>query len=177
MIGTGANDPQKMDPKASRETLDHSIMYILAVAFQDGEWHHVRSYAPERAQREDTVRLWHKITTEEEAAWTEMYHDPDPDKRAFGGRLEVTMKNGETVVDELAVANAHPAGARPFARDNYIHKFKTLTDGIISAAESARFLELVQDLPNLSSAQVADINVQVDATELTSAARDSEGIF
>ena len=24
VIGTGANDPQKMDPKASRETLDHS---------------------------------------------------------------------------------------------------------------------------------------------------------
>lgn len=177
VIGTGANDPQKMDPKASRETLDHSIMYILAVALQDGEWHHVKSYTPERAQREDTVRLWHKITTEEEAVWTEMYHDPDPDKRAFGGRLEVTMKNGETIVDELAVANAHPAGARPFARDNYIHKFKTLTDGIISDAESARFLELVQDLPNLSADQVANINVQVDAAELTSAARDSEGIF
>lgn len=31
VIGTGANDPQKMDPNASRETLDHSIMYILAV--------------------------------------------------------------------------------------------------------------------------------------------------
>src|SRR5690606_30521312 len=29
VIGTGANDPQKMDPKASRETLDHSIMYIF----------------------------------------------------------------------------------------------------------------------------------------------------
>jgi len=177
VIGTGANDPQKMDPKASRETLDHSIMYILAVALQDGEWHHVKSYAPERAQRADTVRLWHKITTEEDAAWTEMYHDPDPDKRAFGGRLEVTLSNGETIVDELAVANAHPAGARPFARDNYIHKFKTLTEGIISDTESARFLDLVQDLPNLSATQVADINVQVDATELTSAARDSEGIF
>ena len=32
VIGTGANDPQKMDPYASRETLDHSIMYIFAVA-------------------------------------------------------------------------------------------------------------------------------------------------
>ena len=32
VIGTGANDPQKMDPNASRETLDHSIMYIFAVA-------------------------------------------------------------------------------------------------------------------------------------------------
>ena len=40
VIGTGANDPQKMDPKASRETLDHSIMYIFAVALQDGGWHH-----------------------------------------------------------------------------------------------------------------------------------------
>ncbi|MGF1623672.1 MAG: MmgE/PrpD family protein, partial [Alphaproteobacteria bacterium] len=49
VIGTGANDPQKLDPEASRETLDHSIMYILAVALQDRTWHHVRSYAPERA--------------------------------------------------------------------------------------------------------------------------------
>ncbi len=49
VIGTGSNDPQKFDPKASRETLDHSIMYIFAVALQDGGWHHVRSYAPERA--------------------------------------------------------------------------------------------------------------------------------
>ena len=44
VIGTGANDPQKMDPLASRETLDHSIMYIFAVALEDGEWHHVKSY-------------------------------------------------------------------------------------------------------------------------------------
>src|SRR5271166_3608028 len=28
VIGTGAADPQKFDPNASRETLDHSIMYI-----------------------------------------------------------------------------------------------------------------------------------------------------
>src|SRR3989344_6007906 len=61
VIGTGANDPQKMDPKASRETLDHSIMYIFAVALQDGTWHHVDSYAPDRAQRADTGRLWQKI--------------------------------------------------------------------------------------------------------------------
>ena len=48
MIGTGSNDPQKFDPGASRETLDHSVMYIFAVALQDGTWqglpvHSVRS--------------------------------------------------------------------------------------------------------------------------------------
>ena len=44
VIGTGANDPQKMDPNASRETLDHSIMYIFAVALEDADWHHIKSY-------------------------------------------------------------------------------------------------------------------------------------
>ena len=36
VIGSGANDPQKYDPTASRETLDHSIPYIFTVALQDG---------------------------------------------------------------------------------------------------------------------------------------------
>lgn len=49
VIGSGAGDPQKYDPTASRETLDHSVPYILAVALEDGVWHHERSYAPERA--------------------------------------------------------------------------------------------------------------------------------
>ena len=40
VTGMGANDPQKLDPGASRETLDHSIMYILAVALEDGMRHH-----------------------------------------------------------------------------------------------------------------------------------------
>ncbi|MGE0745971.1 MAG: MmgE/PrpD family protein [Rhodospirillales bacterium] len=177
VIGTGANDPQKMDPKASRETLDHSIMYIFAVALQDGEWHHVRSYAPERAARPDTVRLWQKITTAEDKEWTARYHEPDPNKRAFGGRVEIVMKDGRRVVDELAVANAHAAGARPFARADYIRKFETLTEGIVAAAESKRFLDLVQRLPTLSAAEVAQINVALDPSKLTHAARDKRGIF
>lgn len=177
VIGTGANDPQKMDPKASRETLDHSIMYIFAVALQDGEWHHVKSYAPERANREDTVRLWHKISTLEDPKWTERYHSKDANVKAFGGRVVIKMKDGSTIEDELAVANAHSLGARPFQREQYIKKFKTLTEGIISEAESNRFLELVQNLPKLSAQELLALNVQVDAVELLNKARDTRGIF
>src|SRR5262249_20593366 len=61
LIGTGANDPQKFDPAASRETLDHSLMYILAVALEDRAWHHAASYTGERAARPSTVVLWRKI--------------------------------------------------------------------------------------------------------------------
>jgi 2-methylcitrate dehydratase len=177
VIGTGANDPQKMDPKASRETLDHSIMYIFAVALQDGEWHHVRSYDPKRAARPDTVKLWHKVSTVEDPEWTKRYHEPDPNKRAFGGRIEITMNDGSKIVDELAVANAHSAGAKPFARADYIRKFTAMTEGIISGSESKRFLDLVQRLPDLTPADIAAINVVVDATELKHAKRDARGIF
>ena len=57
VIGTGANDPQKMDPNASRETLDHSIMYIFAVALEDGDWHHIKSYTKARANRKSTIKI------------------------------------------------------------------------------------------------------------------------
>jgi len=164
-------------PTASRETLDHSIMYIFAVALQDGEWHHIRSYLPERAAREDTVRLWNKIETAEDAEWTARYHETDPNKLAFGGRVEIFLKDGSTITDELAVANAHTNGARPFARENYIHKFRILTEGLVSQAEQDRFLNLVQRLPKLTADEVRQINVVLDVAALESASRDTKGIF
>tara|TARA_B100000686_G_scaffold344803_1_gene428178 strand:+ start:1750 stop:3258 length:1509 start_codon:yes stop_codon:yes gene_type:complete len=174
VIGTGANDPQKMDPTASRETLDHSIMYIFAVALQDGEWHHVKSYAPERAKRKDTVALWNKISTTEDPKWTERYHSSDPNEKAFGGRVEITFKNGEKLVDELAVANAHPLGAKPFERDDYVRKFKTLADGIVKDTEQDRFLSLVQNLRYLNKKDVKKLNVEVDLRNLE---MGKKGIF
>ena len=163
VIGTGANDPQKMDPKASRETLDHSIMYIFAVALQDGKWHHVDSYAPKRAGRPDTVRLWHKIETREDAEWTRRYRATDPNELAFGARIEIIMKDGSKVIDEMAVANAHPNGAKPFSRPDYINKFQIMTDGLISTRESNRFLAAVQDLAKLSAGELHQLNVAMPA--------------
>ncbi len=177
VIGTGANDPQKMDPNASRETLDHSIMYIFAVALQDGTWHHVNSYAPERANRADTITLWHKISTIEDKQWTAWYHEQDPDKKRFGGRVEITMKDGSKIVDELGVADAHPAGARPFKRADYIKKFDTLTEGIITKAERDRFINLVEKLETLTAEEVQQLNVQMPIDKLVNNKRDSKGIF
>jgi len=159
VIGSGANDPQKYDPTASRETLDHSIPYIFTVALQDGAWDHVGSYAPERAGRPDTVALWHKVTTAEDAEWTRRYHSEDPDEKAFGGRVEIELADGSRIVDEIAVADAHPLGARPFARADYVKKFRTLADGVLAASEIERFLGLAERLPELTPAEVAQLNV------------------
>jgi len=162
VIGSGANDPQKYDPTASRETLDHSIPYIFAVALQDGGWHHVESYLPSRAAREDTVALWHKITTAEDEEWTRRYHSDDPDEKAFGGRVEIRLTNGETIEDEIAVADAHPLGARPFAREDYVRKFRLLAGPVLSAEEIERFLGLAERLPELSAEEVQQLTIVAD---------------
>ena len=177
VIGTGANDPQKMDPNASRETLDHSIMYIFAVALQDGAWHHVQSYAPQRANREDTIRLWLKVSTVEDPQWTAWYHEHDADKKRFGGRVEITLKNGEKLIDELGLADAHPAGARPFKRRDYIGKFDMLTEGVITRAERDRFVALAENLADLKPAQLPQLNAQVTLDKLSHHQRDTSGIF
>jgi 2-methylcitrate dehydratase len=159
VIGSGANDPQKYDPAASRETLDHSIPYIFAVALQDGRWDHNTSYSPERANQPDTVALWQKVSTAEDPEWTRRYHSLDPAEKAFGGRVEIEMADGSRIVDEIAVADAHPLGARPFGRDQYVAKFRLLSEGVLEPTEITRFLDLVQRLPDLEPAELAGLTV------------------
>jgi len=176
VIGAGANDPQKMDPKASRETLDHSIMYIFAVALEDGKWHHIDSYTLERANTKSTVELWKKIKTFEDKKWTKKYHDPNPNKKCFGGKVLIKMKNGSKIVEEISVADAHPNGKNPFKRKDYIKKFETLTNGIIESSESERFLNDVQNLKNLNKSELKKLNIEVKS-DLQKNRVSNKGIF
>ena len=176
VIGSGANDPQKYDPYASRETLDHSIPYIFTVALQDGRWHHKDSYEPQRATRPDTVALWRTVTTAQDAGWTRRYHSTDPAEQAFGGRVEITLTDGRQIVDELAVADAPPLGARPFARAQYVAKFRDLAEDVLDAAEIERFLDLAQRLPDLTAAELGGLTVVVPDGALASVP-SREGIF
>ena len=176
VIGSGANDPEKYSPTASRETLDHSIAYILAVALQDGRWHHVDSYTPWRAARPDTVALWQRITTQEDPAWTRRYHAAEPGEQAFGGRLVATLTDGTTVVEEIAVADAHPRGARPFGREQYVAKLRTLAEGVLEPAEVERFLAVAQRLPDLQPEELGELTVSARAGLLDTVVTP-EGIF
>ncbi|MBF6464346.1 MmgE/PrpD family protein [Nocardia beijingensis] len=177
VIGTGSGDPQKFDPHASRETLDHSVPYIFAVALQDGTWHHERSYAPERARRPDTVALWRKISTTEDPEWTRRYHATDPREKAFGARAVVTLRTGETIVDELAVADAHPLGARPFGRAQYIAKFRALAEGVLDEDERERFLDVAQRAAELAPGELDQLSFTVSEQVLSRAPRIPEGVF
>ena len=175
VIGTGANDPQKMDPNASRETLDHSIMYIFAVALEDADWHHVKSYSKSRAKRKSTIKIWRNIKTHEDKKWTKKYHDPNPRKKCFGAKVIVTMKNGKKYIEQLDRADAHTYGLRPFKREDYIKKFQTLTKDIIDEKESKRFLKLVQNLKKLKPGKLKDLNIVIKKNKIKR--NTKEGIF
>ena len=175
VIGTGANDPQKMDPNASRETLDHSIMYIFAVALEDASWHHIRSYNKSRANKKSTIKIWKSIKTHEDKKWTEKYHDPNPRKKSFGAKVVITMNNGKKFTEELERADAHPYGSRPFERVNYINKFSILTKDILSKKEISRFLKVVQSLKNLKKGELIKLNLEIKKSKLKT--NSKRGIF
>lgn len=174
VIGSGAGDPQKYDPSASRETLDHSVPYIFAVALEDGAWHHERSYAPERAARPGTVQLWQRISTVEDPEWTRRYKEG----HAFGGRAVITLDDGTVIEDSLEVADAHPAGARPFQRPDYVGKFRTLAEGVVTPDGQDRFLSAAEHLAELGTADLDGLFPAV-GTEAVRArdARLPKGLF
>jgi 2-methylcitrate dehydratase len=177
VIGTGANDPQKMDPEASRETLDHSIMYILAVALEDRKWHHVDSYTRERARTPSTVALWHKISTVESPEWTKRYHEPDPNKRAFGGKLIITLKDGRVIADERAVADAHPNGAKPWTWPDYAEKFAILTRDTLGEAERAQFLAVAKRHASLAANEIGQLLPALPAGAVVPSQPTGQGVF
>lgn len=168
-ISTASGDPLEFEQDLSRNALSHSVMYLFAVALQDGVWHHERSYAPERAHRPDTIELWQKISTADVPSI-------DSADTPFGVRVEVTMGSGEVIVDELAVADAHPAGTHPFERKDYVAKFAELADGVIDRREQQRFLDVVTCLRDLKRGSLGMLNPLVD-NRILGAAPTTYGIF
>ncbi|SFZ86807.1 2-methylcitrate dehydratase [Devosia enhydra] len=177
VIGTGANDPQKLDPEASRETLDHSIMYILAVALEDRRWHHVDSYTRERARRAAETGLWHKITTVEKPDWTTRYLDPDPDKRAFGGRIVVTLEDGTVIAEERGVADAHPNGAHPWTWPDYRGKFETLASDMLPTEAREAFYAAVRGVAGLKGTELDALMPSLPEGQVSPSRPTGEGIF
>ena len=177
VIGTGSADRQKFDPKASRETLDHSAMYILAVALHNGRWHHNDSYAAACTEHPEILALWKKIETREDPYWEGRYHHQNPANRAFGGRLEVFLDDGSVVEAEKDVANAHPYGTNPWTWENYLTKFDALTAGAITPLERDGFVSAISNFGNLNSEGISYLNPILPTDAILDKALISQGIF
>jgi 2-methylcitrate dehydratase len=67
--------------------------------------------------------------------------------------------------------------ARVALDDTPIDKFRSLTGEIITPSEQNRFIELVQQLPDLGSRDIRQLNVQVPAKRLKTPTHNQKGIF
>ena len=61
------------------------------------------------------------------------------EKSVLEGKVIIKMKDNSLITEEINVADAHPSGKRPFGRKEYIKKFRTLTEGIISKKSQKGF--------------------------------------
>ena len=166
VIGTDANDPQKIDPDAPRGTLDHSIMFAIARTLQIGEWHHERTYDISSEDKDKLRDLMHKVVTEYDQKWEDAYHSQDPKVQAFGGKLIIELDNGEIFEKEKARANAHCYGDTPWGREEYIQKYRSLCDDKVSKAETDKFLNAVDQMEVLLTEGLCDLTPCVDLITL-----------
>ncbi len=106
----------------------------------------------------DTVALWRKVSTVEDPEWTERYHATDPNRKAFGARVEARLADGRTIVDEIAVADAHPLGRTRSRRSQY--EAKLAPRGGCAGRRGGRPVHrLARRLPELSAEEVRDLQV------------------
>ena len=92
------------------------------------------------------------------------------------GSVEITLAAGTVITDQIAVAAAHPLGARPFAREQYINKFRTLAAGLVEADEIDRFIAAAENLEKLGAGELDQLNI-VAAPGVIDLAAAPKGLF
>ena len=142
-VSSPATEPEKWDPR-TRETADHSIPFLVAMALQDGAVT-PNSFSPRRIADPSLRALMSKMTMSEGAGFTENY------PRQYNCRIEVLSKSGESRV----AATSYPKGHRqnPLSDREVGEKFCNLASAVLSDKQCEEALELlwnVESLPELT---------------------------
>ena len=138
------NDPEKWHPK-TRETADHSIPYLVAVAIQDGTVT-PDSFSSQRIQDPQIHSLISRMNVEEDPEYSGRYPEET------NCRIEVTTKEG----NQLTAHSAYPKGdpRNPMTDADIEAKFRSLSAQLLTAEQCDGALNLlwsVEEQPNLKA--------------------------
>src|SRR5262249_1810118 len=123
-------DEPKYDPK-TRETADHSLPYMLAVALVDGEIT-LDSYTPERIADPALRPLMRKIHVTGSADFTQARLTQNVGvARPTPARIKIRTTGGLEFHEELMAHKGHMTN--PMTRDDINAKFDTICRGIVGA--------------------------------------------
>src|SRR5262245_12159956 len=136
-----ATEAEKWSPE-TRETADHSMPYLVAAAFQDGEVTPA-TFAPSRIQDPALRPLIKKLTVVEEPEFSRRY----PAESCT--RIEVKTNDGRRVAAETS----HPKGhyRNPLTDGEVDEKFRALALGALGPEGCDRVLAEAWDLENAAT--------------------------
>lgn len=140
-VSDPSTEPEKWDPK-TRETADHSIPYLVAVALQYGGIT-PNTFSPQRIQDPGLRSLINKMTIQEELEFTKKYPGE------YNCRIEITGKSGQ----RIAAHTALPKGNRfnPLSDSEVEAKFRNLASQELRKSSCDRTLALAWSLEELAS--------------------------
>jgi 2-methylcitrate dehydratase len=136
------SEPEKWNPQ-TRETADHSIPYLVAVALQDGAVTPA-SFSPQRIQDPALRFLIDRMAVDADPEFSRRYPDE------INCRIEVTTNSGEQRVAQTAYPKGHPRN--PMSDAEIDSKFRSVTAELLTAQQCDRALNLLwslEDQPNL----------------------------
>ena len=133
---SAGREPEKWDPK-TRETADHSLPYMISVAFRDGRVG-ADSFTPEQVLDPALRPLMRKVHVSEDPAFTARYPAEQP------GRMEVVSRSGERFYAETSYPKGHPMN--PLTDGELEDKFHGLASGVLVKEQRDRALEALWGL-------------------------------
>jgi 2-methylcitrate dehydratase len=125
------SEPAKWDPQ-TRETADHSLPYMLAVALVDGRLT-PDSFTPKRFLDPSLRPLMSRIRVAEDPALTRRF----PGELA--SRIEVTARSGQRFTEHSDYPKGH--AANPMTDADVETKFRDLAEDVLGKTRSAGALE------------------------------------
>jgi 2-methylcitrate dehydratase len=144
-----AMHPSKWDP-TTRESADHSLPYLIAVALVDGVIT-PRSFTMERIADPALRPIMKKISVFEDEEFSKIFRPPG---NSIAGeprmRLVITRDDGQTLLQEVGYHKGH--ASNPMSRADIDAKFESAADGIVSTETRDRIRET-----GWTIAEVADI--------------------
>jgi 2-methylcitrate dehydratase len=126
----------------NRETADHSLPYVTAVALMDGDVA-LRQYDPAHLHNRELLDLVDKVECREKKEYTEMYGVSYPN------RITVRMDNGDVFAYEIIDPKGHPLN--PLDRGQIEKKFRMNSEDLLGNTQQDRLIHLVWDLENLDT--------------------------
>jgi 2-methylcitrate dehydratase len=145
-------DPEKWAP-ATKETADHSLPHIVAMALLEGKIDN-SSYAPKKFMDPKTLSFLKKVTVVEDKDLTAMY------PKAVANRVTVKLSSGTVISKQVNYHKGHPKN--PMSDEDVEKKFRILTKRQLGESQAKRALDMlwtmekVSDVSRLFSALVVE---------------------